>query len=97
MEIIEKITERLNKIESLLEHVFVSIQAGFESKNSPKAEKTYTEKEASEYLKVTPRTMMNYRQNGLIDFHQEGRRVIYTQENLDVYLSRTKKKAYHFK
>lgn len=50
-----------------------------------------TNQEASKYLNVCTKTMQNYRDNGLIRYTQIGRKLFYTKDDLNLFLSAYKK------
>lgn len=93
MEVTEKILDRIDQLEQLIENLIRS----FQSTPKEDTKQTFTERETSEILKISVRTLNSHRQNGFIDFHKNGRRILYTQKNIDDYLSRGKKKAFQFK
>lgn len=89
----EKILDKIDQLEQIIENLVRS----FQSVHKLDTKQTFTERETSEILKISVRTLNSHRQNGLIDFHKNGRRILYTQKNIDDYLVRGKKKAYQFK
>lgn len=56
--------------------------------------KLYNNKQACEYLNVCSKTLQNYRDNGMIAFSQTGRKINYTQENLNDFLQNNKKETF---
>lgn len=50
----------------------------------------YNNKEACRYLNICGKTLQNYRDKSVIEFSQQGRKITYTQANLDMFLERTK-------
>ncbi|MFH0761434.1 MAG: helix-turn-helix domain-containing protein [Bacteroidota bacterium] len=56
----------------------------FKSQNS--TEKWLTTAEAADYLRVTSRTMQNYRDRGMIPFSQVGSKIYYKPSDLEEYL-----------
>jgi excisionase family DNA binding protein len=56
--------------------------------------KLYNNKEAAEYLKVCTKTLQNYRDDGLLEFIQQGRKICYTQANLNAFLEKYKNKTF---
>lgn len=67
-----------------------AIAATYSSKRT-----TYSNDEASAYLKVCKKTLQNYRDAGLIKFTQVGRKILYSQEDLDAFISSYKKSLFH--
>jgi len=64
------------------------------SKNMQPQQKLYNNAEALKYLGVCQATLQKYRDWGLIEFSQTGRKIYYTQENLDTFLAKNKKEAF---
>jgi hypothetical protein len=50
-------------------------------------QRTFTNREAAEMLKVSTRTLQEYRKKGLINCSQCERRVVYTQQDIDDYMN----------
>jgi ribosomal protein S20 len=77
-------------IKTLIKEEFKSIH---ESSTSQKEIiKTYSEDEAAAYLKRSKTTMWRIRKRGLISFNQYGRKIIYTQNDLDQFIEANKVK-----
>lgn len=58
------------------------------------SDRVFSNKEAADYLKVCNKTLQNYRDDGLIEYSQYGRKISFTQSNLDDYLERNKKELF---
>jgi len=54
----------------------------------------YTDKEASEYLRISQITLWRERKKGKISFRRVASKIIYLQEDLESYLSRNKREAF---
>lgn len=54
-------------------------------------DKLYSNEEACQYLKVCSKTLQNYRDTGQIKFIQNGRKISYTQNELNEFIMRNKK------
>ena len=54
----------------------------------------YTDKEASEYLRVSQVTLWRERKKGKISFRRVASKIIYLQEDLENYLNRNKREAF---
>lgn len=54
----------------------------------------FTDKEASEYLRVSQVTLWRERKKGKIDFRRVASKIVYLQEDLDNYLNRNKREAF---
>ena len=70
---------RMEKIESLLESIN-------EGTNQIKSNGWLTTREAAIVLGVTPRTIQNYRDRGLIPFSQFGFQVRYREDDIQKFL-----------
>jgi hypothetical protein len=55
----------------------------------------YTNQEACKYLNVCTKTLQNYRDGGMIEFSQTGRKIYYTQDNLNAFLAKNKMEAFN--
>ena len=62
--------------------------------NTAQPQKLYNNAEARKYLGVCQATLQKYRDWGLMEFSQTGRKIYYTQENLDTFLAKNKKEAF---
>lgn len=56
--------------------------------------KIYTDKEASEYLRISQVTLWRERKAGKITFRRVASKIIYLQEDLENYLNRNKREAF---
>jgi hypothetical protein len=54
----------------------------------------YTEREASEYLRVSSVTLWRERKKGKISFRRVASKIVYLQEDLENYLNRNKREAF---
>ena len=54
----------------------------------------YTDKEASEYLRISQVTLWRERKAGKITFRRVASKIIYLQEDLENYLNRNKREAF---
>lgn len=54
----------------------------------------YTDKEASEYLRISQVTLWRERKKGRIDFRRVASKIVYLQEDLENYLNRNKREAF---
>ncbi len=54
----------------------------------------YTDKEASEYLRISQVTLWRERKKGKIDFRRVASKIVYLQEDLENYLNRNKREAF---
>ncbi len=96
MESLEKLLSRFDKLQKTVDYLVHQVTNLVTDFDKP-GKDTYTEKEASEKLKLTVRTLISHRKEGKIDFHQNGRRVIYTEQNINDFLMHGKKKGYRMK
>lgn len=51
-----------------------------------KVEGLFNNKEACQKLKISPRTLQNYRDRGLIEFSQVGRKIFYMQKAVNNFI-----------
>ncbi len=56
----------------------------------------YTDKEASDYLRISQVTLWRERKKGKISFRRAASKIIYTQTDLDNYLQSTKREAFAY-
>jgi hypothetical protein len=61
----------------------------YESEESGRA--LFTDKEASQYLRVSQVTLWRERQKGRITYRRVASRIVYLREDLDRYLDRAKR------
>ncbi len=54
----------------------------------------YTDKEASEFLRISQVTLWRERKKGRIDFRRVASKIVYLQEDLENYLNRNKREAF---
>lgn len=54
----------------------------------------YTDKEASEYLRISQITLWRERKKGKISFRRAASKIIYTRADLESYLESTKRNAF---
>lgn len=57
----------------------------------------FTDKEASDYLKISQITLWRLRKAGKIGFHRAASKIIYTSKNLEEYLKSTERYAFGVK
>jgi excisionase family DNA binding protein len=75
--------EELNcKIDMLID--YLKIKQGSDN------DKLLNTKEAQEYLKVSAKTLQNYRDSGILSFSQIGRKIFFTKADLDDFLKQIK-------
>ncbi len=54
----------------------------------------YTDREASDFLRISQVTLWRERKKGKISFHRAASKIIYTRADLDAYLDSTKRTAF---
>ncbi len=54
----------------------------------------YTDKEASNYLRISQVTLWRERKKGRIDFRRVASKIVYLKEDLENYLNRNKREAF---
>jgi hypothetical protein len=57
----------------------------------------FTDKEASDYLRISQVTLWRLRRDGMISFHRAASKIIYTGGDLDKYLESTKRSTFGLK
>ena len=57
-------------------------------------QKIFTDREAAEYLRIGQTTLWRLRKTGKISFRRAASKIIYTQNDLENYLSSTKREAF---
>ncbi|MCD9187269.1 MAG: helix-turn-helix domain-containing protein [Pyrinomonadaceae bacterium] len=60
-------------------------------------QKIYTNKEASEYLRISEITLWRERKAGKISFRRVASKVVFLQEDLEKYLDQNKREAFAVK
>ncbi len=56
--------------------------------------RNFTDKEASDYLRISQVTLWRLRKTGKISFRRVASKIIYTQSDLDNFLNSTKREAF---
>ncbi len=54
----------------------------------------YTNREASEYLRISQVTLWRERKKGKISFRRVASKIVYLKEDLETYLNRNKREAF---
>lgn len=57
----------------------------------------YTTNEAAEYLRISSITLWRERKKGMISFRRVASKIVYLQEDLEIYLNRNKHEAFGIK
>lgn len=78
----EELICKLNQIYELLQS------------DRPPSSKLYSTEEACQYLKVCSKTLQNYRDTGQVKFTQNGRKILYSQHELNEFLEKNKKEIF---
>ena len=60
----------------------------------PTPKKIYSPKTLADYLNVSTRTIQNWRDSGKISFTKVGDVILFTQDDIEVFLKRFKKQAF---
>ena len=68
-----------------------------EHKASPSNEQFLTDKEVSAWLKVSRRTLQDYRNNGMIAYYQLGGKILYKESDIEKLLMSGYRNAYRLK
>ena len=83
IELLLKITERLDKIDSQMENISKQLNDIVSNK---RINRMMTVKETCKYLNISTRTLQVYRDQGLIDFIQVGRKVNFRSGDVEKFL-----------
>ena len=70
----------IRKLDALLEGIE---KMGAGCKASPSNEQFLTDKEVSVWLKVSRRTLQDYRNNGMIAYYQLGGKILYKESDIE--------------
>ena len=65
-----------------------------EHKASPSNEQFLTDKEVSAWLKVSRRTLQDYRNNGMISYYQLGGKILYKESDIESMLAANYREAF---
>ena len=65
-----------------------------EHKASPSNEQFLTDKEVSAWLKVSRRTLQDYRNNGMISYYQLGGKILYKESDIERMLAANYREAF---
>ena len=81
----------IGKLDALLEGIG-RMDAGH--KASPSNEQFLTDKEVSAWLKVSRRTLQDYRSNGMIAYYQLGGKILYKESDIEKMVMSGYRNAY---
>ena len=70
----------IGKLDALLEGIE---RMGASQKASPGNEQFLTDKEVSAWLKVSRRTLQDYRNNGMVSYYQLGGKILYKESDIE--------------
>ena len=70
----------IGKLDALLEGIE---RMDTNSKTSPSNEQFLTDKEVSAWLKVSRRTLQDYRNNGMVAYYQLGGKILYQESDIE--------------
>lgn len=86
-ELITKNSETVESFCRILDRMVAGVEQMAENcKPALNGERYLTDKELSERLKVSRRTLQDYRDNGYLPFHQLGGKVLYRESNIEKVL-----------
>ena len=77
------IMQRLSTIDTKLDEI-----------TKPAVKILLTEAEVRKLLSICSKTLQNYRNQGLLSFSQHGRKIFYTQDDIDAFLEEHKCKIF---
>lgn len=81
----------IGKLDALLEGIE---RMDAEHKASPSNEQFLTDKEVSAWLKVSRRTLQDYRSNGMIAYYQLGGKILYKESDIEKMVMSGYRNAY---
>ena len=81
----------IGKLDALLEGI---ARMGASCKASPNNEQFLTDKEVSAWLKVSRRTLQDYRNNGMIAYYQLGGKILYKESDIEKLVMSGYRNAY---
>ena len=70
----------IGKLDALLQGIE---RMGASCKASPSNEQFLTDKEVSAWLKVSRRTLQDYRNNGMVSYYQLGGKILYKESDIE--------------
>ena len=70
----------IGKLDAMLEGIE---RMGADHKASPSNEQFLTDKEVSAWLKVSRRTLQDYRNNGMVSYYQLGGKILYKESDIE--------------
>jgi len=81
----------IGKLDALLQGIE---RMGASCKASPSNEQFLTDKEVSAWLKVSRRTLQDYRNNGVIAYYQLGGKILYKESDIESMLAANYREAF---
>ncbi len=93
MEVITIESQAFKELLSQLQQIKAGIEAGTKSPSDPLLDNN----DVCKLLKVSKRTLQNYRDNGELSFSQIGAKLLYRASDIDDFLKRNLKKAFRAK
>ena len=81
----------IGKLDALLEGIE---RMDASHKASPSNEQFLTDKEVSAWLKVSRRTLQDYRNNGIIAYYQLGGKILYKESDIESMLAANYREAF---
>lgn len=81
----------IGKLDALLEGIK---RMDASCKASPSNEQFLTDKEVSAWLKVSRRTLQDYRNNGMVSYYQLGGKILYKESDIEKLLMGGYRNAY---
>lgn len=94
-EIIDSKNERVSRLFQLLDRVMKGVQDLADNhKPALNGERYLTDREVSDLLKISRRTLQEWRSNGQIDYIQLGGKILYRESDIRVMLEKFHRKAW---
>ena len=79
------------ELDQMAKSIITAIKEILQDSGKSNNTKLYTNTEACQYLNICSKTLQNYRDNGLIEFTQIGRKIFYLQSDLNNFILNYKK------
>ena len=96
-EIREKDHEWVKMFHSNIDRLLVSIEKMFEHRPSMFGDELLTDKEVAHILKVSRRTLQDYRNNGILSYIQVGGKILYRTSDVQRTIMSGFKEAYRLR
>lgn len=87
--------ERIVQFYQRLKETLIALESALKEKRSLLNGQRYmTDAELSQYLKLSRRTLQEYRNNGLVPYYQIGGKILYRESDIEELLERNRQEAF---